>query len=69
MRLSLGDHKIEDMHFKGKRIEAIYNQAFSNYPDNFQRFQQLYLEEIVTYKVQIEIYYSETDIWEQLRYH
>ena len=48
-----------------ERVNALHNQAWSNFPENYCRVRDVYHEELNTYKVKLEEVLEETDIKEQ----
>ena len=52
---------LRELYFMDGRIPAIYNEAFSDYPINYQRTLEIYREEVNSYKVKLEIFFSDTD--------
>ena len=55
----------EQLNFMTERVSALYNQAYSNYPESFSRVRDVYHEEFNAYKVKLEELLEETDIKEQ----
>ena len=51
-----------------ERIHELWLAAFTNFPrnDNYDRIKRVYHEEIIAHKVKLEIFFSETDIKEQV---
>ena len=55
----------EQLIFMAERVNALRNQASSNFPDSLFRVQDVYHEELITYKIKLEELLEETDIKEQ----
>ena len=55
---------VRELYFMDGRITDIFNEAFSDYPINYQRILEVYREEVNAYKVKLEIFFSDTDIKE-----
>ena len=63
MRL-LTAQMVRELYFMDGRITDICNEAYSDYPINYQRILEVYREEVNAYKVKLEIFFSDTDIKE-----
>ena len=55
----------ELLNFMKERVNALHNQAWSNYPESYFRVRDVYHEELNAYKVKLEQLFEETDIKEQ----
>ena len=72
--MRLTTQMVKEHYWMSRRIEAIYNEALSDYPitseltsGNYQRYQRtlkVYREEINAHKAKLEIFFSDTDIKE-----
>ena len=55
----------QELYFMAERAAALHNQAHSNLPESYFRVQDVYHEELNTYKVKLEELFEETDVKEQ----
>ena len=51
----------EEYNFMRARVDALHAEAFSNVPESFHRVRRTYHEELNDYKIQLEIFFAETD--------
>ena len=69
--MRLTSQMVKEHYWMSRQIEAIYNEAFSDYPitseltsGKYQRTLKVYREEVNAHKVKLEIFFSDTDIKE-----
>ena len=55
----------EEVKFMKERLNALLNQALSNYPESQIQVKNIYHEELNAYKVKLEQLFEGTDIKEQ----
>ena len=55
----------EELKFMTERVNALINQALSNFPESQIQVKNVYHEELHTYKVKLEELFEETDVKEQ----
>ena len=55
----------KEVHFIQAQVNAVYAEAYSNFPHSFARAKNQHLEELAEYKVRLEELVCKTDIKEQ----
>ena len=55
----------DEMEAINVRVEALHTQAYTNYPDCFEQVRGVHSQELTSYKVRVEIFFSSTDVKEQ----
>ena len=55
----------EELNLIWERKEALWNEAFSNFPESHIQVKNVHHEELIAYKVKLEELFEETDIKEQ----
>ena len=55
----------EELNCMSELVKALHDEAFSNFPNSYNRVKVLYNDELKVIKVKLEELFSETDIKEQ----